>query len=60
MSSQITYTNLFSFLFLWLIVTLPFVHLSDLYVNMVDVERRLGFNVAKVYVLKVYVFVKAC
>lgn len=34
--------------------------LFDLSVYMADVEPRQGFNVAKVYVFKVYVFVKGC
>lgn len=37
-----------------------FCALSDLSVNMADVETRQRFNVAKVYVFKVYVFVKGC
>lgn len=58
--NTIIQTDLFSFSSLRLIVTIPFVHLSDLSVNMAKVEPRQGFNVAKVYVFEVYVFVKGC
>lgn len=37
-----------------------FCALSDLSVNMADLEPRQEFNVGKVYVFKVYVFVKGC